>query len=115
MALALYQTRVKPGAALQTLLSFTDSLTLVSQSSFVKISLWRRHTITVGDGAFSYKIDYVTHFESTSKASKSHHWFCNFAEWVDLAFLHFLSIEISISEIQHDSTNKTELKTTAQI
>ena len=26
----------------------------------MKISLWRRHALTVADGAFSHKIDYVT-------------------------------------------------------
>ena len=28
----------------------------------MKISLWRRHTLMVEDGAFSHKIDYVTNF-----------------------------------------------------
>ena len=28
----------------------------------MKISLWRRHALTVADDAFSHKIDYVTFF-----------------------------------------------------
>ena len=35
----------------------------VIQSCFVKISFWRRHALTVADGAFSHKIDYVTIFK----------------------------------------------------
>ncbi len=37
--------------------SFIHSLI---QSWFVKISLWRRHALSVADGDFSHKIDYVT-------------------------------------------------------
>ena len=46
----------------------------------------------VGDGAFSYKIDYVAIFFGDSKserAPKSHYWFMSygdFAEWVDFAY-----------------------------
>ena len=35
----------------------------LSRSSFVKISLRRRHTLIVEDGAFSHKIDYFTIFK----------------------------------------------------
>ena len=48
---------MKPGAALQTPPSLINSL---SQSSFVKISLWRHHALMVKDDAFSHKIDYVS-------------------------------------------------------
>ena len=34
----------------------------MSNTSFVKIYSWRRHAQTVGDGALSYKIEYVTRF-----------------------------------------------------
>ena len=44
------------GAVLQTPLWFIKSVT---QSSFVKISLQRRHALMVGNGAFSHKINYV--------------------------------------------------------
>ena len=29
----------------------------------MKISLWQRHALTIADGAFSHKIDYVTIFK----------------------------------------------------
>ena len=45
------------GAILQTASSLIKS---VSQSSFVEISLRRRHALMVEDGAFSHKIEYVT-------------------------------------------------------
>ena len=51
--------RAKPGAALQTPLRLMKTLT---DSSFVKISLRRRHALTVGDGASTHKIDYVRKF-----------------------------------------------------
>ena len=34
----------------------------LSDSWFVEIYVWRHHTIMIGDGAFSHKIDYVTFF-----------------------------------------------------
>ena len=55
----------------------------------MKLSLRRRHALTVADGAFSHKIDYVTIFqEIVNPKSKSHYWFKsygNFAELVDFA------------------------------
>ena len=47
------------GAVLQTALSLINSLI---NSWFVKISLRRRHAPTVGNGAFSHKIDQITFF-----------------------------------------------------
>ena len=47
------------GAVLQTALWLINSVT---HWWFVEISLWRRHTLMAGDGAFSHKIDYVTIF-----------------------------------------------------
>ena len=49
-----------PGATLQTPMWFINSFI---QSWFVKISLRRRHALTVADVAFSHKIDYVTIFK----------------------------------------------------
>ena len=48
----------------------------------MKISLRRRHALTVEYGAFNHKIDYV-------KKSKLYYWFKSygdFAEWVDFAY-----------------------------
>ena len=44
-------------AVLQTPLSLIHSFI---KSWFVKISLRRRHTLKVGNGAFSHKINYIT-------------------------------------------------------
>ena len=58
----------------------------------MEIYLQRRHTLMVGDGAFSHTGDYVTIFLADFKSwktSKSHNWFKsygNFAEWVDFAY-----------------------------
>ena len=50
---------MKPGAALQTPLSFSNSLIKLW---FGKISLRHRHALIVEDGAFSHEIGYVTIF-----------------------------------------------------
>ena len=50
-----YQTRTKPGAALETALSLINSLS----EPFPPIALRRRHAQTVRDSSSSYKIDYV--------------------------------------------------------
>ena len=55
----------------------------------MKISLRRRHALTIADGAFSHKtmLQFLGDFKSR-RASKSHFWFKsygNFAEWVDFA------------------------------
>ena len=52
------QTRAKPGAALQTLLSLADSFS----DPLVRISLRRRHSQTVKNGASSHKTNYITIF-----------------------------------------------------
>ena len=57
----------------------------------MKISLRRRHTLTVGDGASLHKIDYVGRRGDSKyqRASKSHYWFKsygNFAEWVNFVY-----------------------------
>ena len=51
----LYQSRAKPGAALQTPPSLIHSLT----HPLVPAALRRRHGQTVRDSSSSYKIDYV--------------------------------------------------------
>ena len=48
-----YQTRTKPGAALETALSLINSLS----EPFPPIALRRRHAQTVRDSSSSYKID----------------------------------------------------------
>ena len=56
----------------------------------MKISLQRRHALTVADGAFSHKIDYVTIFKEILNP-KGHpnritgSKVTDFAEWVDFA------------------------------
>ena len=58
------------------------------QSSFVKISLRRRHALMVEDGAFSHKIDYVTIFKEILNL-EGLYWFKSygdFAEWVNFAY-----------------------------
>ena len=65
----------------------------------VKISLRRRHALTVADGAFKHKIDYVTIFMENlnteghpNRITGSKH-NDDFAEWVD--FAHWWSTTVS--------------------
>ena len=54
--------------------------------SCVKIFLRCRLALMVEDGAFSPKIDYVTHFWGACKSHYSFKSYGNFAEWVDFAY-----------------------------
>ena len=54
-----YQTRAKPGAALQTPLSLVHSFIHSFSEPFPPTALQRRHAQTVRDRASSYKLDYV--------------------------------------------------------
>ena len=53
--------RAKPGAALQTPLSFINSLTDSFCHPLVKTSLQRHHAKTVKKGASSHKTNYIEH------------------------------------------------------
>ena len=50
----------------------------------MKISFVRRHALIVEDGAFSYKIDYVTIDSKCQRASKLHYWFMSYGDFAEL-------------------------------
>ena len=83
----------------------------------MKISLRRRHALTVADGAFSHKIDYLLGYSKSRRASKSHNRFkCygGFAEWVNFAYWwSFIGkgprVACNAGLFQYDSTTTVQL------
>ena len=86
---SILQTWAKPVVALQTPLWLFINWFIHSVSHpLVQISLERRHSLTVENGAFSHEIDYVTGGSKSWRASKLHDWYksySDFAEWEDFS------------------------------
>ena len=68
-----------------------------------ELSLQRRHTLMVEDGAFSHKVDYVTIFKEIRNLKgqlnciTGSKFTANFDEWVDFAYWRSFSSEGSAS------------------
>ena len=68
----LFYRPIVAGAVLYTASSLIHSLT---DSLFVKISLWRRHAPIVRNGAFNHKIDYITILQEILNVKGHQNWF----------------------------------------